>query len=146
MKWMRWAMVDEMNGIDFGIRTQKRWNGGKIMWQHKHNCGGEHKHKQNGYRASSFCNQYFHFSLLTIFRWFDCSSSWLTWVSRCLQSSAVFSEVCLLLQVNLLICNVFFWFDLFGIVTIIVIFSLNKTWVHLYEMTSIYLYNTVLIA
>ena len=25
IKWMRWAIVDEMNGIDFGLWTQQRW-------------------------------------------------------------------------------------------------------------------------
>ena len=27
-KWMRWTMVDKMNGIDFGLWTQQRWSGG----------------------------------------------------------------------------------------------------------------------
>ena len=41
-------MVDEMNGIDFGLWTQQRWSGGKIKWQHERNWGGVHKHKQDG--------------------------------------------------------------------------------------------------
>ena len=43
-------MVDEMNGIDFGLWTQQRWSGGKIMWRQEHNGGGVHKHKQDGTR------------------------------------------------------------------------------------------------
>ena len=29
-------MVDEMNGMDFGLWIQQRWSGGKMMKQHKH--------------------------------------------------------------------------------------------------------------
>ena len=47
-KYMKWTMVDEMNGIDFGLWTQQRWSGGKIKWQHERNWGGVHKHKQDG--------------------------------------------------------------------------------------------------
>ena len=31
IKWMRWTMVDEMIGMDFGLWTQQRWSGGKVM-------------------------------------------------------------------------------------------------------------------
>ena len=41
-------MEDETNGMEFGLWTQQRWNGGKVMKQHKHNWGGVHKHKQDG--------------------------------------------------------------------------------------------------
>ena len=47
MKWMREIMEDETNGMEFGLWTQQRWNGGKVMKQHKHNWGGVHKHKQD---------------------------------------------------------------------------------------------------
>ena len=33
-------MVDEMNGMDFGLWTQQQWSGGEIMQQHVHNWGG----------------------------------------------------------------------------------------------------------
>ena len=42
-------MVDEMNGMDFGLWIQQQWSGGEIMQQHIHNWGGVHKHKQNGW-------------------------------------------------------------------------------------------------
>ena len=29
--WMRWTMVDWINEMDFGLWTQQRWSGGKIM-------------------------------------------------------------------------------------------------------------------
>ena len=35
------------NRIDFGLWTQQRWSGGKILWEHEHNWGGVHKHKQD---------------------------------------------------------------------------------------------------
>ena len=31
IKWMTWTMVDEMNGMDFGLWTQQKWSGSKIM-------------------------------------------------------------------------------------------------------------------
>ena len=30
IKWMRWTMVDEMNGTTFGLGIQQRWSGGNI--------------------------------------------------------------------------------------------------------------------
>ena len=45
-----WYMIYEMNGIDFGLWTQQRWSGGKIMWRQEHNGGGVHKYKQDGTR------------------------------------------------------------------------------------------------
>ena len=41
---MRWTLIDEMNGIDFGMWTQQRWSGGEIMWRHKPNWGGLQEH------------------------------------------------------------------------------------------------------
>ena len=40
-------MVNQMNEMDYGI-VHQRWSGGKIQWQHKHNWGEVHKHKQDG--------------------------------------------------------------------------------------------------
>ena len=31
IKWMRWTIVDKMNGLDFGLWTQQRWSGFEIM-------------------------------------------------------------------------------------------------------------------
>ena len=30
-KWIGWTMVDEMNGMDFGLWIQLIWSDGKIM-------------------------------------------------------------------------------------------------------------------
>ena len=43
MKLMRWTLVGEMNGMDFGIRMQQRWSGGKI-----NTTEVEYTHKQDG--------------------------------------------------------------------------------------------------
>ena len=45
IKWMRWTMVDEMNGMDFGLWTQQRWSADKIMKQRKDSWGGLQNHK-----------------------------------------------------------------------------------------------------
>lgn len=50
IKWMRRTTVDEMNGIDFYIKTQKRWSGGTIMWQYV----DDKMMEQDGYTASPF--------------------------------------------------------------------------------------------
>ena len=39
-----WTIANEMNGMNFGIWTQQKWSVGKIIWQHKHDWGREHKH------------------------------------------------------------------------------------------------------
>ena len=31
IKWKGCTMLDEMNGMDFGVWTQRNWNHGKIM-------------------------------------------------------------------------------------------------------------------
>ena len=47
VKWMRWTMVDQIDGIDFGLWTQQRWRGRKMMQQNKNNWRGVHEHKQD---------------------------------------------------------------------------------------------------
>ena len=31
IKWMSWTLVGEMNGVDFGLWTQQRLSGGRMM-------------------------------------------------------------------------------------------------------------------
>ena len=45
IKWLRWTMIDETNGMDFGLWTQQRWSCGKIMKQRKHSWGGAQNYK-----------------------------------------------------------------------------------------------------
>ena len=49
------------------------------------------------------------------------------------------------LQVQLLTCYILFWFGFSVIVHIVIIFSLNKIWAHIYEMAFISSYCIVLV-
>ena len=40
-------MVNNVNGMDFGLQTHQRWDGGKIMQQDKHSRVGVPKRKQD---------------------------------------------------------------------------------------------------
>ena len=40
-------MANNMNGMDFGLQTHQRWDGGKIMQQDKHSRVGVPKRKQD---------------------------------------------------------------------------------------------------
>ena len=42
---MRRIMVDEMDGMDFGMWVQQSLNADKIIWQHRQNWVRVHKHK-----------------------------------------------------------------------------------------------------